>query len=60
MQLVFDNLTDAEKQNKVMWALWIAAAGPAALLFSVIGYAITGLASILIGFGKTLLYANYI
>ena len=56
----FDTLTEEQKKNKIMWAVWIAAAGPAALLLSLIGYTITGLLSILVGLGKSLIYTTHL
>jgi len=37
----FDNLSESQKKNKVMWGLAIAAAGPFLLLLSTMTYAIT-------------------
>jgi len=56
----FDAMSEAEKRNKIIKLLLIAVAGPLALILSVIGYTITGIISILIGFGKSLMFITHI
>jgi hypothetical protein len=46
--LWFNSLSDAQKENKLKWAAFIALLGPASLLISVLGYGISG---IIKGFG---------
>jgi TP901 family phage tail tape measure protein len=45
----FNSLSDAQKENKLKWLAFIAILGPASLLISVVGYALSGLISIIRG-----------
>jgi TP901 family phage tail tape measure protein len=45
----FNSLTDAQKRHRIEFALFLAVAGPAALLLSVLGYAISGLSTLVSG-----------
>lgn len=56
----FDSLTEAQKKNKVMWAVIVAAAGPALLVFSTLGYTLTFLLSIINGVGKALVWLSQV
>lgn len=45
----FDSLTEAQKRHKLSWLAFIAILGPASLLISLIGYALSGLVTIVRG-----------
>lgn len=54
----FDSLTEEQRKHKVMWGLIIAAAGPALLLFSTLGYTITIVMNTVNGLTKALSALN--
>jgi len=56
VSISFDSLSDAEKRHKINIALWVAAAGPAALAISLIGYSASALMAIFAKLAKSFIY----
>lgn len=52
----FDSLTAAQQQHKLKWFAIAAAAGPVALLFSAVGYAVAGVIGLFTGFVKVVTF----
>jgi TP901 family phage tail tape measure protein len=50
----WDNLSDAQKENRMHWALYIAVAGPVALVLSTLMYSFSGLYTGILKVGKVL------
>lgn len=56
----FDSLTEAQKRNKIMWALMVAVIGPVSLVLSSLIYTVTGLMSAVNGLAKAFGILNLI
>jgi len=56
----FDSLTEAQQKSVIKWGLIVAAAGPVALIFSTLGYVLTGLLNTLNGVGKVLIWFSQV
>lgn len=54
----FNTLSDAQKANRLKWVAFIALLGPASLLISVIGYALSGLLTIFKTLGTVISVVN--
>jgi TP901 family phage tail tape measure protein len=54
----FNDLSDAQKENRLKWVAFIALLGPASLLISVLGYGISGLIKIFKTLGTIISVVN--